>query len=237
LKPQHVLLDRLRTLLYIAAGLVLAGFPPALSPLVTTTLAPADRSSALSWVERTVPRHNTAIRFRFQYEDAHKRWTGRGTARIAPPDSLRFDYSGPLGLGSGAAVVVGDSEIWAEPPENFRSLIPAVRMLWAGLGVVRPPTAGAVVSAMESQSQRVWRFAEGSDTLDYVATDGGTKALQAEWRQEGKIVAQSKTELDAQARPNKSRIFFPEASARLELSVDRVDTAAVIPTTVWHTRR
>jgi len=231
------LLDRLRTLLYIAAGLLLAGCPPSLKPLVSTTLAPSDRAAAMSWVERTVPRHNTAIRFRFQYEDAHKHWTGRGTARLAPPDSLRFDYSGPLGLGSGAAVVVGDSEIWAEPPENFRSLVPAVRMLWAGLGVVRPPAPDASVSGIEGQSQRVWRFAEGSDTLDYVASDGTTRVLDAEWRQAGRIVARSRTELDAQTRPTKSSIVFPEAAARLELTVDRVDTAAVIPADVWRSRR
>lgn len=231
------MLDLLRTLLYIAAGLALGGCPPSLAPLVSTTLAPADRATALSWVARTVPRHSTTIRFRFQYEDAHKHWTGRGTARLAPPDSLRFDYSGPLGLGSGAAVVVGDSEIWAEPPENFRSLVPAVRMLWAGLGVVRPPAPDASVSGMESQSQQTWRFAEGSDTLDYVATDGTARVLDAEWRQAGKIVARSRTELDVQTRPTKSRIVFPEAAARLELTVDRVDTAAVIPADVWRSRR
>ncbi len=37
------------------------------------------------------------------------KYAGRGTARIVPPDSLRFDYAGPLGFGSGAAVVIGDS--------------------------------------------------------------------------------------------------------------------------------
>src|SRR5256885_415290 len=102
-------------------------------------LAPADPAAAAAWARATLPGRDTAIRFRWKYQDADRRWGGRGQARIAPPDSLRFDYVGPLGLGAGAAVVVADSVLWADPERNFRSLVPAVRMLWAGLGVARPP--------------------------------------------------------------------------------------------------
>src|SRR2546422_9050181 len=80
-----------------------------------------------------------AIRFRFKYRDERHRWAGRGTTRVAPPDSLRFDYTGPLGLGAGAAVAVGDSGLWAAPQENFNSLGPAVRMLRAAIRAARPP--------------------------------------------------------------------------------------------------
>src|SRR3989442_13668208 len=86
-----------------------------------------------------------AIRFRFKYRDERHRWAGRGTTRVAPPDSLRFDYTGPLGLGAGAAAGVGDSVLWADPKENFNSLVPAVRMLWAAIGGARPPTGDAAV--------------------------------------------------------------------------------------------
>lgn len=200
-------------------------------------LPAADRGAALAWAAHTVPRHDTAIRFRFQYQDDRRRWGGRGTARVAPPDSLRFDYVGPLGLGSGAAVVVGDSALWADPEENFRSLVPAVRMLWAGLGVVRPPAVGAQISGQDGPSGRVWRFAEGGDTLDYVASGGVTGALTTEWRQGGKILARSRTEFDAHSQPSKGSIVFPEASARFELTVVGVDSAAVIPPAVWRSRR
>src|SRR5438477_5888783 len=135
-------------------------------------LAPADGAAATAWARATLPGRPTAIRFHWKYQDPDKRWGGRGQARIAPPDSLRFDYVGPLGLGAGAAVVVGDSGVWADPERNFRSLVPAVRMLWAGLGVVRPPTPGASIAGGEFPPRTIWRFVEGSDTLDYVATDG-----------------------------------------------------------------
>lgn len=182
------------------------------------------------------------------------KYAGRGTARIAPPDSLRFDYAGPLGLGSGAAVIIGDSVQWADPAKNFRSLVPAIPMLWAAFGMVRPPADDAAVfSAQLGDSvgggptrRVVWRFAQREDTLDYVVTDsaGRGSLLESEWRQRGKVVARSRSQLDASAlfpRPVGARVDFPEASGkgggRFELTVVAVDTAAVIPPAVWRARR
>ncbi len=185
-----------------------------------------------------MPAHYTAIRFRWKYQDDQKRWGGRGQARIAPPDSLRFDYVGPLGLGAGAAAVVADSTIWADPEKNFRSLVPAVRMLWAGLGIARPPAVDAVVfgGGLDS-SVRIWRFAQGADTLDYRETLGGVRVLEAEWRQQGKVLARSRTEFDVRLMPAAARIDFPEGRARFELTVVAVDTAAVFDPAIWRGRR
>src|SRR5207245_8835751 len=99
-------------------------------------LAPADAAAAAAWARATLPGRDTAIRFHWKYQDPDRRWGGRGQARIAPPDSLRFDYVGPLGLGAGAAGVVGDSGLWAEREENFRSLVPGGRTRRGGRGMV-----------------------------------------------------------------------------------------------------
>jgi hypothetical protein len=206
---------------------------------VPQPLAPADRDSAVAWTRGTLPTHGTAIRFRWKYQDDQKRWGGRGQARIAPPDSLRFDYVGPLGLGAGAAAIVADSAIWADPEKNFRSLIPAVRMLWAALGIVRPPAPDAAVFAAggADSSARIWRFVQGEDTLDYREALGGTRVLEAEWRRQGKVQARSRTEVDVHLMPARARIDFPEGSARFELTVVSVDTAAVLDPAIWRGRR
>src|SRR5690348_13474424 len=142
-------------------------------------LGAGNRDSAAVWAVATEPHTHMAIRFRWKYQDADKRWGGRGQARIAPPDSLRFDYVGPLGLGAGAAAIVADSAIWADPEKNFRSLIPAVRMLWAALGIVRPPAPNALLfgGGGADSSVRLWRFAQDGDTLDYRETRGGVRVL------------------------------------------------------------
>ena len=205
-------------------------------------LAPASRDSATAWARATLPTTPRLIRFRWRYQDERVKHAGRGTARIAPPDSLRFDYVGPLGLGSGAAVVIGDSVAWADPEKNFRSLVPAVRMLWAAFGMVRPPARDAAVlgarlaDSTTARRRSIWRFAQPEDTLDYVVTDsaGRESLLEAEWRRRGTLMARSRSQLDTLAH---ARVDFPEASARLELIVVAIDTAAVIPPAVWRSRR
>jgi hypothetical protein len=237
LNQQQFPLDRLRAVSYIAACALLAGCPGRVAPLVAVALSPAPRPPAVEWAAHTAPRRDTAIRFRFRYEDRRHRWGGRGTARVAPPDSLRFDYVGPLGLGAGAAVVVADSAIWADPEENFRALVPAVRMLWAALGIVRPPDSSASVATGGTPPRAIWRFAEGGDTLDYVATDSSPRVLEAEWRREGRVLARSRTELDSGLQPRVARIDFLEVPARFELTVVGVDTAAVFAPSLWRARR
>ena len=207
-------------------------------------LAPASREAAVHWAHTMLPHTPTLIRFRWRYQDERVKYAGRGSARIAPPDSMRFDYAGPLNLGSGAAVVIGDSVAWADPEKDFRSLVPAIPMLWAALGMVRLPAENASVFGTEivdSHTQRrriVWRFAEVEDTLDYVVTDsaGRRSILEAEWRRRGKLVARSRSRLDTLQRPANARVDFPEAPARFELTVGIVDTAAVVPPNLWRSR-
>ncbi len=233
---QRFSLDRLRALSYIGASVWVAGCAGRPGPLVPVALDPVDREQAAAWTRATLPGHQTAIRFRWKYRDSEHHWGGRGTARVAPPDSMRFDYVGPLGLGAGAAVVVGDSALWADPQSNFRSLVPAIPMLWAALGMVQPPAPDAAVSGRRDSIRAIWRFVAGRDTLDYARTSGSAQTLEAEWRREGRVVARSRTEFDDHAMPANARIDFPEAPARFDLTVVLVDTAAVIAPALWRSR-
>jgi len=236
-----------RSLSYIGACALLAACPGPhhLAPLVPLALPPASRDSALQWTHGTLPRTPTLIRFRWRYQDERVKYAGRGTARVVAPDSLRFDYVGPLGMGSGAAVVIGDSVAWADPEENFRSLVPAIPMLWAALGMTRPPADDATVfgtrlaDSTGRARRTAWRFAQVEDTLDYVVTDsaGHESIVEAEWRRRGKVVARSRSQLDSLERAASARVDFPEAPARFELTVVAVDTAAVIPPALWRSRR
>ena len=237
---QRFRLDLLRPLSYIGALLLLSACPRRPEALVPVALEPADRDSAVAWVRTTVPPRRTLMRFRWRYQDERVTYAGRGTSRIAPPDSLRFDYAGPLGMGAGAAVLLGDSVAWADPAANFEALVPAIPMLWASLGVIRPPAAGARVFRHEAQGidarRTIWRFVEAADTLDYVLTDGFARELQAEWRRRGTVVARSTTQYVA-GSPVSARIDFPEGPARFDLTVVAVDTLAVFTPALWRGRR
>jgi hypothetical protein len=114
---------------------------------------------------------------------------------------------------------------------------------------VQPPAEDADVFGYADTAgvarRIVWRFVGAGDTLDYVATAavadsaGSVRAgtLAAEWRRHGKAVARSRSQLDAQGRPASARVDFPEESARFELTVVSIDTAAVFPPAIWRSRR
>jgi hypothetical protein len=178
-----------------------------------------------------------AIRFKWLYRDERLRWPGRGTARLAPRDSVRIDYTGALGARSGAAVVIGDSVLWAEPAGDFQTMMPALPLMWAAFGIVRPPAPDAQVFGAGPS----WRFVQGSDTLEFVTLPGrdGMPYLDAQWRRRGTVYAASRTTLTADGRPTAARIDFPEVSARFELTVVGVDSGsvAVLPPALWRSRR
>lgn len=226
----------LRGLSYIGAGILLAGCPAGrLDPLIPSPLAPVPRDSAVAWSQSVLPRVPLAYRIEWRYRDRDIGIRGRGTARLAPPDSLRFDYQGPFRR-SGAAVVIGDSVTWAEPTGDFESLLPAIPILWASFGIVREPAPDAEVFLDRGkEGQRMWRFVRGGDTLEYVAH--GRRLLQSEWRRGGNTVARGTTTFDTLAMPAGATILFPEAPARFEFTVVGIDSGAVIPPALWRSRR
>ncbi len=232
------MLDRLRHLSYIAAGAAVtacAGRPAPLVP-VPTVLEPADPGTAIAWAAATLPRRHTAVQLRWRYGDERARYSGRGVIRIAPPDSLRFDFRGPLGY-TGAAALVGDAVLWTEPRGEFGALVGGIPLLWAALGVVQPPSPEAQVYTLRAGRQTVWRFVvNAADTLDYVTTDSGPRLLEAEWRQGGTIRARSRTEYGDDGASASARIDFPEASARFELTVVARDTLAALAPALWSRR-
>lgn len=234
---QRVLLDRLRRGSYIGAGVgaVVLACRPRLAPLVPDALGPAEPAAATAWAAATWPRRATAVQFRWRYGDGRSGFAGRGTARLAPPDSLRVDFRGPLGY-SGAAVVVGDSVVWSEPRGDLDGLLGGVPLLWAALGAVRPPAAGSAVYGGTDPAGARWRFVTGADTLEYRAQDGPARVLEAEWRRDGRVRARSRTEYGTDTMPASARIDFPEAAARFELSVVARDTLVVFPPALWRRR-
>ena len=154
------------------------------------------REQVGKWVAATVPADHRLHRFKWLFQDERSSAGGRGSARIAPPDSLRFDVAGPFGSGAASAAVVGDQPLWAEPPDAVEKLVPNYPLMWAMFGVARFPgrrlaprvTDGRVVA---------WQYAGPTDTVSYVRTGGKSGKLVAEVRHAGKVVGRPETTLDA----------------------------------------
>src|SRR5690606_15427352 len=128
---QRFSLDRRGIVPYLAA--VAAGCAPSrIVPLVPVDATPVDRAVVAAWAAPTIPAAPALIRFKWLYRDGRQSAGGRGSVRLAVPDSVRVDARGPLGQGRSSGVVVGDSILWAEPEEdNLIDAAPNVALMWA----------------------------------------------------------------------------------------------------------
>lgn len=84
-----------------------------------------------------LPAGHARLVFRWVYDDPIFGARGEGVARLAPPDSVRLDFFVDGGVGSGGAILIGDSLRTAG--EDGRRYLPPIPLLWAALGVLRVP--------------------------------------------------------------------------------------------------
>ena len=216
--------------------LALAACRTAPGPLVPEPAAPVTPSQVADWVRPTVPTAPRLIRFKWLYRDDNSSAGGRGSARIAPPDSLRFDVSGPFGSNPSAAAVVGDSALWVQPKDAIEKLVPNYPLMWALLGVARMPAEGAALRGSSQGERTAWQYVVGADTLAYVRTGGAEGRLLAEVREGGKVVGRVETTLGTGGEPKTARLTVPSAPARLDVTFLSAAPAASFAPDVWRPR-
>lgn len=229
--PQRFGLDHLGAISYL--GLVAACAAPASSSPVPEALPSISRSVAAEWAGNTVPEGHRLLRFRWLFNDGQASVGGMGTARIAGPDSLRFDIAGPLGIGNAAAVVVGDAPRWVAPPDIIARLIPSYPLMWALFGVMRPPPPGASVRGTSAAAGTTLEWVQGGDTIRYLRRSAGGGSLDATWQRAGIVMGVVETRLDARGAPVSARLTVPSVPARLDLTIVADSAAAAFPAATW----
>ncbi len=185
---------------------------------VPTGLAPSSVAAAAAWGDSTRPAEPRDIRFRWQFQDDRSGAGGRGRARLALPDSVRFDLSGPLGSGRAAAFVAGDTAVWADPEEEIRKLVPNYPLFWAMLGIARTPSAASSVRHFADGMVTAWQFVVGGDTLDYIRLSGPPVRFLAEVRRQGRRIGRVETKFGPDGLPATARLVVPDRPARLDLT-------------------
>lgn len=148
----------------LALGVI--GCAPRLRPLPGTTVSPVLPRAELQAGHRRVV-------FRWELTDADLIARGEGAARIAAPDSVRLDFFLGGGMGSGAAVLIGNDLALQDSANDItRRLVPTPPLLWAALGRLAIGKADTVMAAAHGQSLQadvgdpvVWRVTFIADTL------------------------------------------------------------------------
>jgi hypothetical protein len=231
---QRLFVDRGMLVAYLALSLAACRATP--GALVPVAAAPVSREQVSQWVNATVPAEHRLHRFKWLFQDERSSAGGRGSARIAPPDSLRFDVAGPFGSGAAAAAVIGDQPLWAEPPDAVKKLVPNYPLMWAMFGVARLPENGDSLRGLSDGTVTAWQYVHAADPVDYVRTGGKNGKLVAEVRHAGKVVGRAETTLGADGAPLAARLLVPSVPAKLNLTFLSTARAAFAPD-IWTARQ
>ena len=216
--------------------LALAGCRGAPGALVPVGAVPVTRAQVAAWVAGTQPPEHRLHRFKWLFQDERSSAGGRGSARVAPPDSLRFDVAGPFGSGAASAAVIGDRPLWAEPPDAVKKLVPNYPLMWAMFGVARLPEPGDSLVGVSDGTVTAWRYAGDADTIEYVRTQGEPGKLVTEVRHAGKVVGRAETTLDGGGAPISARLLVPTVPAKLDLTFLSTARADFAPD-IWTARK
>ena len=221
-------------LTYFGLGGMACG--PAPGPVVPASLDPVEPDQVRVWVTATQPHESRLHRFKWLFQDERGSAGGRGSARVAPPDSLRFDVAGPFGSGAASAVVVGDRAVWTEPADAIARLVPNYPLMWAMFGVARMPAPGDRLLGHTRDSMTAWQYAGTSDTVTYVRIGGNPVRFTAEVRQSGRLIGRAETTLKPDGIPLKARLTVPSGPARLDLTFLSTTRASFAPD-IWLHRK
>jgi hypothetical protein len=195
-------------------------------------LQPVEPEIVSQWLASYLPDSARRYDLRWRFHTPKGSTAGRAAVRVSPPDSLRFDYRGPLGQ-SGAAVVVGDSVLWSEPEEETGRLIPAAPLFWAGLGLPPRPPPAALVFAREGSSGRAWRYVLEGDTLDFVEVSEVPQRLLSQLRR-GRILATAMVRFQPGSRlPIEAEMSFPPEGALFRFTVEAIESVPSFDPSLW----
>ncbi|HXY19794.1 MAG TPA: hypothetical protein VEH83_07330 [Gemmatimonadales bacterium] len=215
----------------IAAAAVLAacGRPP--EPVVPAgTYLPVSPREFAAAAARTLPAAPALLTIRWRYDDGDTPVTGRGAVRLAPPDSLRLDVGVPV-VGRATLVLAGDSA-WSKPGSLVRQVLPNRSLVWAMLGVVRPPDSVASVERAETSDHHVYRVTDGDGVVTTLELRGDTLLGATAARGERAIGRLSLTR-DSTGAVVRAETVDLEHSIRFVLDVDRRESGGAFPSEIW----
>ena len=228
--PQHFRLDRLSRFLYLC--LMAACAKPAAS-IAPGAMPSMSAQEAGRWADGTAPTGHQVTRFRWLFNNGEASVGGLGSARVAGPDSMRFDIAGRGGSRGAAAMVIGDRAQWVQPPDVIAQLIPSYPLMWAMFGVMRPPPPGARVRGTQQGGRTALEWVQGADTVRYAWLASGPGTVQAQWQRAGITMGLVETRLDADGAPVSARLTVPSVPARLDLTIVADSSAPPFPPSVW----
>lgn len=151
------------------------------------------------------------------------------------PDRLRLDLFGPRNESYLSAALVGD-EVRLPAGASPGVAIPSPALLWAGLGVVRPPAGATLVDASSEQGVTVVRFrAPSGDMYLYRLLTGGSRPRLDQVERAGSRGVIESVRLEWSATETLTRARYRDWSAfrDLTLELETISDVASFPESIW----
>ena len=121
----------------------------------------------------TLPSSPRQANFTWSLDESGARFNGRGVARFRAPDRFRLDLFGPRGETYFAAALVDETPRVPAAITEQRFSLPSPALLWAAVGVVRPPASARLLNASNAGGTTSVRYDLGDEgTLEYRARAG-----------------------------------------------------------------
>jgi len=204
--------------------------PEALGP---EAMDPIGMETVEEWVADLAPSGATRYDLRWTFQTQRGAVRGQAALRVQPPDSLRFDYRAPFGR-SGAVFLDDEELVWAEPEEEVSTLLQAIPLFWAALGIPRDPPEGTTIYGLENDGGRRWLYGVGADTLEYYVARTQPFRFLASLRHLDDLLGLVEVNYDEQTSlPTRATLTFPETASVFIMDVTSADTAATHSPDVW----
>ncbi|MDQ3555944.1 MAG: hypothetical protein M3409_04085 [Gemmatimonadota bacterium] len=164
-----------RLLFFVLAPLaLLTACTPAMQPPAGVPVPDAARL-ADSLQQVSLPPTARQVTFSWELNEAGNRLRGRGVARMEAPRRVRVDLFGPRGETYLAAALIGDS--LRLPPAAAAITLPSPTLLWAAVGVLRPPSSARAEAAFRGDESATVHY--GTDGERYVVQAGPAGLAEA----------------------------------------------------------
>lgn len=206
--------------------------PPAAGPVGTP--APDPAALARTVAAATTPAAPLQATFAWTLDEAGSRVSGRGVARAEAPERLRLDLFGSRGETYLSAALVGDE--FRLPPGAAPGIeLPSPALLWAALGVARPPAAAVLESASTTEEEVILRYGLGGEDFEFrAATDADTLLLsRVERIGPSGVIESVRLERAGDGDLSRTRYRNWAAYRDLELNFESIENVAPFPASIW----
>lgn len=183
----------------------------------------------------TTPEEPTRVTFDWSLDEPDLRVRGQGVIRMDAPDRLRLDLFGTRGESYLTAALVGEEMRFPGQVPGGLELPPPV-LLWAALGVIRPPEA-ATVEAVEStetgETELTFRDPDGRTVRIRVSDIEDPRITSAQLIDGRHTVGTLDPTAGADGRPARSVYTDRPASRRLSLTFTGFEEVGPFSPEIW----